>query len=209
MKLYNSPIAPNPRRVRMFLAEKGVEIPTQDVDILKGENLAPEFLALNPRGLLPTLQLDDGTCIDEAPAICAYFEAQHPNPPLLGSDPVERAQIQSWERHMELDGMSAIAEVFRNSAPPMADRSLPGRTGDAQIPALVERGKRGAQLFYERLEKRLAESEYVGGKRFSLADITALCVVDFGGFAKLGIPESHAHTQSWYAKVSARPSAKA
>lgn len=207
MKFYDCQLAPNPRRVRIFIREKGLEIPTEEVNILEGVNLAPDYLSVNPRGLVPSLQLDDGTVIDEAPAICAYLEALHPDPPLLGSDPLEKAQILSWERHMELDGINAVGEYFRNSMPPMANRSLAGRSGDPQIPELVERGKRSVGIFYDRLEKRLAESAFVGGKKFSMADITGLCVVDFATFAGFPIPEGHEHTKRWHENVSARPSA--
>lgn len=202
-------MAPNPRRVRIFIAEKGLEIPTVEVSIMEGANLAPEFLAVNPRGVLATLELDDGTVIDEAPAICSYLEAEHPNPPLMGTTPVERAQILSWDRHMELDGMASVGEFFRNGAPQMAGRALPGRSGDAQIPALIERGKRNVGIFYDRLEARLAASAFVGGKSFSLADITGLCVVDFATFAGMPIPEGNDHTKRWHESVSSRPSASA
>jgi len=207
VKFYDCQMAPNPRRVRIFIREKGLEIPTEEVNILEGANLQPGYLAVNPRGLVPSLALDDGTVIDEAPAICTYLEALHPDPPLLGTDPVEKATILSWERHMELDGMNAAGEFFRNSMPTMADRGLPGRSGDAQIAGLVERGKRSVGIFYDRLEKRLAESAFVGGKDFSMADITGLCVVDFATFAGMPIPEGYEHTKRWHHTVSARPSA--
>ncbi len=209
MKLYDCQMAPNPRRVRIFLAEKGLDLPKVEVSIIDGDNLKPDFLKVNPRGVLATLELDDGTVIDEAPAICSYIEAQHPDPPLMGTTPVERAQILSWDRHMEFDGMSAVGEFFRNSAPPLADRGLPGRSGDAQIPGLVERGKRSVGIFYDRLEKRLADSEFVAGSSFSLADITGLCVVDFATFAGMPVPEGNTNTQRWYKAVSSRPSASA
>lgn len=209
MKLYDCQAAPNPRRVRIFIAEKGIEIPTVELSIIDGDNLKPEFLAVNPRGVLATLELDDGTAIDEAPAICSYLEAQYPDPPLLGTTPVERAQVISWDRHMEHDGLNAIGEFFRNSAAPLANRALAGRTGDAQIPALIERGKRSAGIFYERLEARLGESEYVAGPNFSLADITALCSVDFAVFAGFAIPDENKNMQRWHKAVSARPSASA
>lgn len=209
MKLYDCRMAPNPRRVRIFLREKELEIPMEEVSILDGANLKPEYLTVNPRGLLPTLELDDGTIIDEVPAICAYLEAQHPEPPLLGTTPLEKAQILSWERHMEFDGMHAVRDYFRNSFAPMADRGFPGRSGDPQIPALVERGKRGVGIYYDRLEKRLSESRFVGGDRFSMADITGLCVVDFAVFAGFAIPGTSVHTRRWHESVSSRPSAAA
>ncbi len=205
MKLYDCQGAPNPRRVRIFLSEKAIEIPSVDVSILEGDNLKPEYLAVNPRGVVPTLELEDGTRLDEVPAICSLLEAEHPDPPLLGTTPVERAQVLSWDRHMELDGMNAVGEFFRNSAPLFKDRVIVGRSGDAQIPALAERGRRSVGIFYERLESRLAESEYVAGPRYSLADITALCAVDLAAFAGVPLPEDKTRTRQWYETVSARP----
>ncbi len=205
MKLYDCQGAPNPRRVRIFLSEKGIEIPSVDVSIVDGDNLKPEYLAVNPRGMLPTLELDDGTRIDEVPAICTLLEAEHPEPPLLGTTAVERALVLSWDRHMELDGMNAVGEYFRNSAPLFADRVVVGRAGDAQIPALAERGRRSIDVFFDRLEARLAESEYVAGPRYSLADITALCAIDLAGFASVPLPDDRPQIRRWYDVVNARP----
>jgi glutathione S-transferase len=193
----------------MFLAEKGLEIPTVEVNILEGENLKEEFLAVNPRGVLPVLELDDGTYLDETVAICRYLEEEHPDPPLLGRNALEKAEIECWQRHAEFDGMFAVGEFFRNSVPPFGDRSLPGRSGDKQIPELIDRGRRGVAIFYQRLEDRLGASEFVGGASFSIADITALCVVDFAAFVGLPIPAGNHHTQAWHQKVSARSSAVA
>ena len=208
MKLYDCQMAPNPRRARIFIREKGLDIPFQEVDLMAGENLAEAYRAVNPWGLIPTLELDDGTCIDEVPAICSYLEAQHPDPPLLGTTPLERAQVISWERHMEHGGMQSIGEMFRNSAPPFAERGLAGREADKAIPELVARGRRGIDLFFEKLETRLAKSPYIAGENYSLADITGLCAVDFAGFVKCGIPDGNVHTKAWYEKVSSRPATK-
>ena len=210
MKLYDCKIAPSPRRVRIFLAEKGVEIEKIEVDLLSAENLKPDFLKLNPRGLVPTLQLDDGSTIDEAVAICRYIEETHPNPPLMGTDPKSKAVIESRNRHMEFDGFLAVAEAFRNSAPPFAKRGLPGLTEEvAAIPQLAERGLAGIQRFYKSLEKYLAGNAFIAGDKFTIADITALCVVDFAGWVKCGIPDGNVNTQRWYKAVSSRPSASA
>ena len=209
MKLYDCQMAPNPRRVRVFLAEKGVDIPKTEVSIIEGENLKPEYLAVNPRGLLPTLELDDGNRIDETIAICRYIEETQPEPNLMGRDALEKAQIESWQRHMEFDGLNPTGEMFRNSFDPFKNRGLPGLENVQAIPELAARGKAGVERFYERLEQRLSQSTYIAGERYTVADITALCVVDFASFAKMGIPEANANTKRWHADVSARPSAKA
>jgi glutathione S-transferase len=210
MKLYDCKMAPNPRRVRIFIAEKGLQIPAVEVSIVDGENLKPEYLKVNPRGLLPVLELDDGTRLDETQAICRYLEETHPEPNLMGRTTLERAQIESWQRHMEFDGMTAVSEVVRNSIPAFSSRGLPGVTQPvAAIPALVERGTQSVKRFYDRLEQRLKENEYVGGSRFSIADITALCVVDVAkNRINLPIPAENKQTQRWYEAVAARPSAK-
>jgi glutathione S-transferase len=211
MKFYDCAIAPNPRRARMFLAEKGIEVERVEVDVLKGENLAPAFLAINPRGLLPTLELDDGTRFDEVMAICRYFEELYPWRPLLGRTPVERALVESLQRRAEFDGMIAGSEVFRNQHPDFAARSIPGG-GAAAIPALpglVERGRRTLGRFFDWLEERLARGEYLVGDTLSMADITAFCAVDFVAWVDLRIPQAHAATQRWHAALSARPSALA
>ena len=210
MKLYDCKIAPNPRRVRIFIAEKNLQIPAVEVSIVDGENLKPEYLKVNPRGLLPVLELDDGTRIDETQAICRYLEETHPEPNLMGRTTLERAQIESWQRHMEFDGMTAVSEVVRNSIPAFSSRGLPGVTQPvAAIPALVERGTNSVKRFYERLEQRLKESEFVAGNRFTIADITALCVVDVAkNRINLPIPTENKQTQRWHEAVSSRPSAK-
>ena len=209
MKLYDCQMAPNPRRVRVFLAEKGVDIPKTEVSIIEGENLKPEYLAVNPRGLLPTLELDDGNRIDETIAICRYIEETQPEPNLMGRDALEKARIESWQRHMEFDGLNPTGEMFRNSFDPFKNRGLPGLENVQAIPELAARGKAGVERFYERLEHRLSQSTYIAGERYTIADITALCVVDFASFAKMGIPEANTNTKRWHADVSSRPSAKA
>ncbi len=209
MKLYDCQMAPNPRRVRVFLAEKGVDIPKTEVSIIEGENLKPEYLAVNPRGLLPTLELDDGNRIDETIAICRYIEETQPEPNLMGRDALEKAQIESWQRHMEFDGLNPTGEMVRNSFDLFKNRGLPGLENVQAIPELATRGKAGVERFYERLEQRLSQSSYIAGERYTVADITALCVVDFAGFAKMAIPEANTNTKRWHTDVSSRPSAKA
>lgn len=210
MKLYNSSIAPTPRRVRMFLAEKGMTIEMIEIDILGGENISEPFLAINPRGILPTLELDDGTRIDEAAPICRYIEAIQPEPHLLGNDPKSIGVIESRTRHMEVDGFQSVADAYRNSAPFFACRGIAGVKEPVNaIPQLVERGRAGISRFFDRLNGYLGENEYVAGGSYSFADITALCVVDFAGWVKMTVPKSHENTLRWYDAVSKRPSAKA
>ena len=209
MKFYDCTVAPSPRRVRIFMAEKGIQIETVQVDLLGGENLTSEFRKINPRGVVPVLELDDGTCIDETFPICRYLEELYPEPCLMGHDAKSRALIDSRSRHMEWDGFLAGAEAFRNSTPGFADRGIPGQTGVPAIPLLAERGRAGMLRFFDQLESLLSESPYVAGDRYSIADITAMCVVDFAGWVKLALPESHANARKWYGSVSSRPSAKA
>ncbi len=210
MKFYDCAIAPSPRRVRMFLAEKSQSLETIQIDLMAGENLQPEFLEINPRGVVPVLILDDGTRIDESAAICTYLEALYPEPPLMGTDAKSKAVIDSRNRHMEADGFRCVAEALRNSAPAFATRGLAGVTAPVPaIPALAERGVAGIARYFDLLESYLANSPFIAGDQFSIADITALCVVDFAGWVKQTVPESHRHTLRWYQAVSSRPSAKA
>jgi glutathione S-transferase len=210
VKLYDMRVAPNPRRVRIFLAEKGIDIAKVEVNIRAGENLQPGFLAVNPRGVLPALELDDGTVIDESTAICRYFEALQPEPPLLGSTPLEIALVECWNRRIEFDAGQPVIDAFRNSYPPYADRAVPGRSGMPAIPALVERGRARLAEFFPVIDRRLGESEFVAGDKFSLADITLLCITDFARALKMTVPEDGvANFLRWHATVSARPSATA
>lgn len=208
MKLYDAQ-APNPRRARIFIAEKGLEFDVETISIPKGENLTAEYKAKSPFGLVPALELDDGTVLTEVPAICRYLESLYPEPNLMGSDPVEVAQVEAWERYAEMSGSQAAGEYFRNSTERFDDRGLPGVTGIPRIEALIDRGERRLVSFYEVLEKRLGESEHLGANRFTLADITAMCAVDFATFTKHPIPEGNNNTQRWHVACSARPSAKA
>lgn len=211
MKLYDTKLAPNPRRVRMFMAEKGVSCETEEINIVKGENLEDSFLAVNPRGLLPTLVLDDGAVLDESVAICRYLEETHPEPPLMGTGALGKARVEARQRHMEFDGLLGAAEAFRNSFPLFSARGVAGSAGPVDaIPALAERGKATVQRFYRRLDQDLANSAFVAGDKFSIADITALCTVDFAtGAARVAIPDDCENLKRWHAEVSARPSAGA
>jgi glutathione S-transferase len=209
MKLYDAPFAPNPRRVRMFLAEKGIDVPRVEIDIGAGENLGEGFRNINPRGLLPTLVLDDGTVIDESMAICRYFEEIDPEPVLLGADPLERALVECWNRRVEFDAGLPVMDGFRNAHPRFAERAVPGRSGHMAIPALAERGRRRLAEFYSAIDARLQASEFVAGPRFSVADITLLCLADFAKVVRMPWPDGLAGFERWHAEVSARPSAQA
>lgn len=208
MKLYDWKAAPNPRRVRIFLAEKGLSIPREEVGA--GWALKPEFIAKSAHRLAPMLELDDGTLIGEAMAICRYFEAEHPEPRLFGTDAKSIALVEMWERKCDFEGMQAVAEVFRNSLPAFADRALAGYDVPVpQLPALVERGKLRVQRFFCELDQRLSTQRYVAGTVYSVADITGLCAVDFAKRVKLEMPTACAQLMRWHAEVSARPSASA
>ncbi|NKB99134.1 MAG: glutathione S-transferase [Pseudomonadales bacterium] len=211
MKLFDTNGAPNPRRVRIFMAEKGVDCEKVELNIVKGDNLTDEFLSINPRGMMPTLQLDDGTVIDETVAICRYIEESHPEPALMGTDAVSKAQVESRQRHMEWDGLLPAMEAFRNSFPGFASRGLGGNVGDVPaINELAERGKASLERFYNRLNDELSDQQYIAGDNFTIADITALCTIDFAaGAARMPIPDSCANVRRWHEAVSARDSAKA
>jgi glutathione S-transferase len=209
MKLYDCASAPSPRRVRIFLAEKGITVPTVQVDLRNGEQLTESFRAINPDCTVPVLELDDGTRITDAVAICVYFEAVRAAPPLMGSDPQQKAVVAAAQRRAERDGFHAVVEAFRNATPGMKGRSLPGPDGYEQIPALAERGRARVRRFFETMEAELAGRAFVCGPGYSIADITTLVTVDFAKWIKLAIPETCANLRRWHAEVSARPSAKA
>ena len=203
MLLYDSPNpAPNPRRVRIFAAEKGIELSSKEVSIPKREQKAPEYVAKNPRGQTPILELDDGTVIAESVAIMRYLEAEQPDPPLFGTTAREIAEIEMWNRRVEMILMPAIAAVWVHTHPFTA--ALPGRNvewGESNRPRVVE----GMRFFDGSLEGR----EYLAGSAFSAADILLLTTVDFAKFIGLEMPSECANLLRWHERVSARPSASA
>jgi glutathione S-transferase len=209
MKLYDCTPAPNPRRVRIFLAEKGIVVPTIQIDLRANEQFSPAFRAVNPDCTVPVLELDDGTRIADVMAICVYFETLRPEPPLMGVGAQDRANVTAWQRRVERDGFFAVAEAFRNATPAFKGRALPGVDDYEQIPALVERGRARVAKFFRVLDACLADREFVAGKQYSIADITALVAVDFARWIKLAVPDECSHLRRWYGAVSARPSAKA
>ena len=210
MKLYVWNIAPNPRRVRIYLIEKGIEVPTQDVGVPGKPILDPDFLARAPHRRVPLLELDDGTQISEAMAICRYFEALNPDPPLMGADALEMARVEMWERMSEFEGLLAVAESFRNAKRSFAGRALPGIPGElAQIPELIERGRRRAEVYFDKLDARLGEARFLAGDRFTVADITAFCTVDFARFIEMGVSDDRPRLARWHGDVAARDSIRA
>ncbi len=210
MKLYDAVWAPSPRRVRVYLAEKGIEIERVMIDLRTNEQLSPSYLAINPRGAVPALELDSGEVIDESAAICRYFEASQPAPALFGDNPLDSARIESWTRRIESDGYTAAVYVLRNARDAFKDRGAPGKWPIIpQIPELATRGLIMWQAFVEALEARLATREWIATDEFSFADITALVTIDFAKAAKLEVPASCHAIARWYERVSARPSAAA
>lgn len=204
MKIYDYTVAPNPRRVRIFLAEKGIDMEYEQVDIPKAENRTPEFLRdINQMGGLPVLELDDGSHIAESVAICRYFEELQPDPPLFGTDARDRANVEMWQRRMEQTLVSHAGNAFQHSFEGFADRV-------EQIPEWADQNRRRLAERFEWLDGVLADREFVAGDRFSIADITALCGVDFAKVSKIRMdPDAQKNLARWYEAVSSRPSAKA
>jgi glutathione S-transferase len=208
MKLYEWDFAPNCRRVRMFLTEKGIEIPKEEC-ITSGIVLKDPFLAKYEHAMVPMLELDDGTQIGEALSIWTYLEALYPNPPLMGTTALEKAMISAWERRAYDEGMVGHAEIFRNSHPNFVDRGLPGH-GEAvpQIPALIERGKLRVARFHKKFNAQLANNKFVAGDKFSVADITTVTVVDFGHALEMPIPDNCPQVKRWYDQMQQRESVR-
>jgi glutathione S-transferase len=202
MKIYDSKTAPNPRRVRMFVAEKGIQIPYEEVDLVKAVNRGEEFRKKNPSGTVPVLELDDGTCISETVAICRYLEELHPNPPLMGVDAKDRAIVEMWQRRMELELLIPVANAFRQR-----HEFFKGKI--RQTPEFAEAQKKDAEERLARLNNELANRKFIAGDRYTIADITALCAIDFGRVSKIAIQPDQANLARWHAEVSARASAKA
>jgi glutathione S-transferase len=204
MKLYNAAMpAPNPRRVRIFLAEKGVSVPLVDVAIMKREHKAPEHMARNSLGQLPTLELDDGTMLSETVAICRYLENLHPEPPLFGRTGLEQAQVEMWIRRVEFQMMSPVGMFWRHAHP---------FTAAVVVPQYKEFGESN-QAHYERalgwLDRELAGKTFIAGRDYTMADICALSTMDFATWIGLAVPDGLANVKAWHARVSERPSAKA
>jgi glutathione S-transferase len=202
MKLYDSGRAPNPRRVRVFLAEKGITVPSEQVDIGAMEHKSPEFTAVNPLQRLPVLELDDGTIITESIAICRYFEGLRPEPPLFGRGAKEEALVEMWNRRLEFHLLASVAAVFRHLHPAM-------RELEDQVPEWGEANKPRVLEFLEFLDGELADRLYVAGDHYTVADVTGLIAVDFMKPAKLAVPDELSNVRRWHGQVAARPSARA
>ena len=209
MKLYDCTTAPSPRRVRIFLAEKGLAVPTVQIDLRHGEQLGGAFRAINADATVPVLELDSGTRITDIVGICRYLEETHPAPPLMGVGAEDKAVVESCERWCEREGFYAAMEAFRNATPGLKDRALPGPENYPQIPALAERGRTRLQHFFARLDAQLRAREFIAGPRYTIADITALVSLDFAAWMKVKPPPSLDALARWYERVSARASAKA
>lgn len=202
MKIYDSNVAPNPRRVRIFLAEKGIKVPYEQVDLAKAQNRSPEFLKINPMGGVPVLELDDGTHIAESVAICRYFEETQPEPRLMGTDARDKALVEMWQRRMELNLLGMVAGSFRNTS-----EFFKGRI--PQVPEYGEVCRQAAEKMYGFLDGVLADRQFVAGQRFTIADITALVAIDFAKLIKLRVAPEQKNLGRWYDAVSSRPSARA
>jgi glutathione S-transferase len=203
LKLYNHAVAPNPRRVRIFAAEKSIELSLEEIDILAGQSRTSQFLAKNSSGGVPVLELDDGSYLSESVAICRYLEGLHPEPNLLGRDLREQAEIERWNRRMELELFAAIGRMVQNTSPIFQGRfkQFP-EYGEAQRTVVYQR--------LERMDRELNGHQFVAGNRFTIADITALVAIDIGGrLGDIKIASDLASLTRWHELVSSRPSAKA
>ncbi len=203
--LYDCATAPSPRRARILLAEKGVTHDTVNVDLRNNEQLSEAFRKVNPQCTVPALVDDAGLLLTDNAAITAWLEARFPEPPLLGITPQEKADVASWNWRIEAEGLMAIAEALRNSAPSLVNRALPGPVDYPQIPELAQRGLARAQQFFVMLNDRLADRDFIATDRLSIADITAVVAVDFARAVKLKPDEQHPHLQRWRAAMAQRP----
>ncbi|WP_421787086.1 glutathione S-transferase family protein [Hyphobacterium sp.] len=206
---YDCATAPSPRRARMLLVEKSLKVPTEQIDLRKGEQLGDAFRAINPRCTVPALKLPDGTVLGDNASIARYIEEIRPDPPLMGRSPVEKAIIAEWNAIAEFEGLLAMAEIVRNSLPGLKGRALTGPKNYQQIPELAERGRARIEQFFETLDRRLAEHVYLGGDAFSVADITAFVAVEFAGWVKLAPSENQQSLLAWRKALAERPSAHA
>jgi glutathione S-transferase len=209
MKLYDCATAPSPRRVRIFAAEKGIELDRVEIDLKTGAQFAPEFRALNPDCVVPVLELDDGTAISEVLAICQNLEELHPDPSLFGQTAEQRAVSTMWNNKIEQHGLMHMRDAFRNSAKGLRGHAITGPHGVDQIPELAERGRQCVIAFFDRLEQQLESRAFITGDEYSIADITGLVLIDFARWIKLEVPEEAVNLRRWYGDVSTRPSAGA
>lgn len=203
--LYDYARAPSPRRARIVLAEKAIAHDTVLIDLGAGEHLGEAYRAINPGLTVPALVLEDGTVLTDNAAIAAWAEAFKPAPPLFGASPLDKAEIASWHHQAESEGLSAIAEAMRNTAPGMKDRALPGPVNYAQIPALAERGRARLSAFLDKLEAQLATRNYLAASGFSIADITAGVALDFARVLRIDAYADRPATMAWRDRLAQRP----
>ncbi len=203
---YDCQTAPSPRRARIVLAEKGIACEVRQVDLRSGEQLSEAYRRINPACTVPALVLDSGEVLTDNAGIAAWAEAVQPDPPLLGTTPVEKAAVASWNHRIEGECFAAIAEVLRNTAKAMAGRALPGPNDYAQIPELAERGRARLLHFLDRFEVHMTGRDWVATDGFSLADVTAGVALDFAGWVKVDVNEGRAAIAAWRAKLAQRPS---
>ena len=208
MIFYDCSTAPNPRRARMFLAEKGLSPETHDISIAKGEQLDAAFLAVNPRATIPVLVTDAGTVLTENLGIAAYLEAAHPEPPLMGRTADEKGLVLMWNAIVEQQGGAPVAEALRNTHPAFENRAIPGPDHYAQIPELAERGQARTARFFDLLDERLQDSPFLATDHFTLADISAFVFVDFARVIKMRVPEANTATLAWQEAIRERPSSQ-
>lgn len=209
MKLYDFGPAANAQRVRVFLAEKGLEVPTRQLNVREDAQFAEPFTTMNPFHCVPFLELDNGTVITESMSICRYLEELHPEPSLFGRTAEERAFIEMWLRRFELDGFIPMLHALRNHMPMFAGRVVPGTRSDLpQLPAMVTRGKEMFEIFLGRVEPHMSRNDFVAGPRFTIADITAFFTVRLTQPLEMDINASYPAIAAWFAKISARPAFK-
>lgn len=201
MRIYDFYFAPNPRKLRVYLAEKGLSVPIEQVDITKGEQRKPEFLAKNPMGSLPVLELDDGSILTESLAIIEYFEELHPEPPMIGTEPLERARVRELERLVEMSIFNRIARIFFNTSPVF--------TGSQQIPEAAEQALAGLPNALRIMDERVGGSTFVAGERPTIADCTLFAAFEHAKLAKVELDPSSKNLMRWYENFQTRPSSKA
>lgn len=203
MKLYEYKAFPNPRRVRMFLAEKGINVPTEQVDVPAGAHRSEENLSKNPGAAVPFLELDNGKFISETVAISRYFEEKQPRPVLMGTTAEEKATIDMWQRRVEHGLSHAVGNYFHHATDGLGE---PDRYRNQDW---GEKNREQALSTMKMLDSQLTNNEYIAGDDFTIADITALCAIDFAQAVNIAIPEDHVHLQRWHRNVSSRQSAAA
>ena len=204
--LYDCATAPSPRRARILLAEKGVTHDTVQVDLRTQEQMGEAYRKINPQCTVPALRTEEGVVLTDNAAIAAYLEARYPQPPLMGTTPVDKAEIASWQWRIEFEGLAAIAECLRNSSPGMANRALPGPVDYPQIAELAQRGLLRVQQFFAMLDEQLEGRDFVAANQFSIADITAVVAVDFARIVKVKAGEQHPNLVRWRTRMDERPS---